>query len=138
MGMIWVGVSDLPGNNWSGGARSDLNRLGSWLGTMGQSNADEDTQHRRHRHSGTIWTPRRTYLSSIQSRNCVRDGTDHRAGLSKTKPGTKKSEALAFLLFEERLQFQKVYPVTSFGHPKTTGNNRETTPRTIGTLAKRF
>ena len=42
MGMIWVGVSDLPGNNWSGGARSDLNRLGAWVGAMGQSNADED------------------------------------------------------------------------------------------------
>lgn len=42
MGMVWVGVSDLPGNNWSGGARSDLNRLGSWVGAMGQSNADED------------------------------------------------------------------------------------------------
>jgi NAD(P)H dehydrogenase (quinone) len=41
MGMIWVGVSDLPGNNWSGGSRSDLNRLGTWLGAMGQSNADE-------------------------------------------------------------------------------------------------
>jgi multimeric flavodoxin WrbA len=43
MGMIWVGVSDLPGNNWSGGSRSDLNRLGTWMGAMGQSNADEDT-----------------------------------------------------------------------------------------------
>jgi hypothetical protein len=42
MGMIWGGGSDLSGNNWSGGARSDLNRLGSWLGAMGQSNADED------------------------------------------------------------------------------------------------
>jgi multimeric flavodoxin WrbA len=42
MGMIWVGVSDLPGNNWSGGSRTDLNRLGTWLGAMGQSNADED------------------------------------------------------------------------------------------------
>jgi len=42
MGMIWVGVSDLPGNNWSGGARSDLNPLGTWVGAMGQSNADED------------------------------------------------------------------------------------------------
>jgi multimeric flavodoxin WrbA len=41
MGMIWVGVADLPGNNWSGGARSDINRLGTWLGAMGQSNADE-------------------------------------------------------------------------------------------------
>ena len=43
MGMIWVGVSDLPGNNWSGGSRADLNRLGTWVGAMGQSNADEDT-----------------------------------------------------------------------------------------------
>lgn len=42
MGLIWVGVSDLPGNNWSGGARTDLNRLGSWVGAMGQSNADEE------------------------------------------------------------------------------------------------
>src|SRR5215469_7546137 len=43
MGMIWVGVGDLPGNNWSGGSRTDLNRLGTWIGAMGQSNADEDT-----------------------------------------------------------------------------------------------
>jgi hypothetical protein len=42
MGMIWVGVGDLPGNNWSGGARSDINRLGTWIGAMGQSNADEE------------------------------------------------------------------------------------------------
>jgi hypothetical protein len=42
MGMIWVGVSDLPGNNWSGGSRTGLNRLGTWLGAMGQSNADKD------------------------------------------------------------------------------------------------
>lgn len=41
IGMIWVGVSDLPGNNWSGRSRTDLNRLGTWLGAMGQSNADE-------------------------------------------------------------------------------------------------
>lgn len=41
MGMIWVGVSDLPGNNWSGGSRNDVNRLGTWVGAMGQSNADE-------------------------------------------------------------------------------------------------
>jgi multimeric flavodoxin WrbA len=41
MGMIWVGVGDLPGNNWTGGARTDLNRLGTWVGAMGQSNADE-------------------------------------------------------------------------------------------------
>jgi NAD(P)H dehydrogenase (quinone) len=41
MGMIWVGVGDLPGNNWSGGTRTDLNRLGTWIGAMGQSHADE-------------------------------------------------------------------------------------------------
>lgn len=41
MGMIWAGVGDLPGNNWSGGSRNDLNRLGTWVGAMGQSNADE-------------------------------------------------------------------------------------------------
>jgi multimeric flavodoxin WrbA len=41
MGMIWVGVADLPGNNWSGGSRTDINRLGTWVGAMGQSNADE-------------------------------------------------------------------------------------------------
>jgi NAD(P)H dehydrogenase (quinone) len=46
MGMIWVGVGDLPGNNWSGGAPSDLNRLGTWVGAMGQSNADEPSPSR--------------------------------------------------------------------------------------------
>jgi len=42
MGMIWVGVGDGPGNNWSGGTSSDNNRLGSWIGAMGQSNGDQD------------------------------------------------------------------------------------------------
>ena len=41
MGMIWVGVGDGPGNNWSGGSVDDNNRLGSWLGAMGQSNGDQ-------------------------------------------------------------------------------------------------
>ncbi len=41
MGMIWVGVGDGPGNNWSGGTVDDVNRLGSWLGAMGQSNGDQ-------------------------------------------------------------------------------------------------
>jgi multimeric flavodoxin WrbA len=40
MGMIWVGVGDPPNNNWSGGTRDDLNRLGSWVGVMSQSNGD--------------------------------------------------------------------------------------------------
>jgi len=41
MGMIWVGVGDGPGNNWSGGSVTDNTRLGSWLGAMGQSNGDQ-------------------------------------------------------------------------------------------------
>jgi multimeric flavodoxin WrbA len=41
-GMIWVPVGDPPGNNWSGGSRNDVNRLGSWLGLMSQSNSDSD------------------------------------------------------------------------------------------------
>jgi NAD(P)H dehydrogenase (quinone) len=45
MGMQWIGVSDLPGNNWSGGTRNHVNRLGSWLGLMSQSNADQGPEH---------------------------------------------------------------------------------------------
>jgi multimeric flavodoxin WrbA len=41
MGMIWVGVGDGPGNNWTGGSVNDVNRMGSWLGAMGQSNGDQ-------------------------------------------------------------------------------------------------
>lgn len=41
-GMIWASVGDPPGNNWSGGNRNDVNRLGSWLGLMSQSNSDSD------------------------------------------------------------------------------------------------
>jgi multimeric flavodoxin WrbA len=40
-GMIWVGLDLLPGNNNSKGSIADLNRLGSFLGAMAQSNADE-------------------------------------------------------------------------------------------------
>ena len=40
MNMLWIPVGDLPGNNWSG-SRDDINRLGSWLGLMSQSNADQ-------------------------------------------------------------------------------------------------
>jgi NAD(P)H dehydrogenase (quinone) len=45
MGMQWIGVGDMPGNNWSGGHRDDVNRLGSWLGLMGQSHADLEAEH---------------------------------------------------------------------------------------------
>jgi multimeric flavodoxin WrbA len=41
MGMQWIGLGDLPNNNWSGGHRNDVNRLGSWLGLMSQSHADQ-------------------------------------------------------------------------------------------------
>jgi len=40
-GMIWVGQDLLPGNNNSKGSVNDLNRLGSFLGAMAQSNSDE-------------------------------------------------------------------------------------------------
>lgn len=40
-GMVWVGLGLLPGNNSSTGSVEDLNRLGSFLGAMAQSNADQ-------------------------------------------------------------------------------------------------
>ena len=38
--MIWVGLGLPPGNNVSTGSVEDLNRLGSFLGAMAQSNGD--------------------------------------------------------------------------------------------------
>jgi len=35
-------VGDPPGKNWGGGRPKENNRLGSWLGLMSQSNANED------------------------------------------------------------------------------------------------
>jgi len=40
-GMLWVSLGLPPGNNSSKGSVEDLNRLGSFLGAMAQSNADE-------------------------------------------------------------------------------------------------
>ncbi len=39
--MIWVSLGLLPGNNSSTGSVEDINRIGSCLGAMAQSNADE-------------------------------------------------------------------------------------------------
>ncbi len=39
--MIWVTLGMLPGNNSSTGSINDLNRLGSWMGAMAQSNTDQ-------------------------------------------------------------------------------------------------
>jgi NAD(P)H dehydrogenase (quinone) len=39
--MVWVGLDLLPGNNNSKGSVEDLNRLGSFIGAMAQSNADQ-------------------------------------------------------------------------------------------------
>lgn len=39
-GMIWVGLDLMPGNCTSKGSVNDLNRLGSWLGAMAQTNTD--------------------------------------------------------------------------------------------------
>lgn len=44
-GMIWTGLGLLPGNNSSTGSVEDLNRLGSFLGAMAQSNADQGPEH---------------------------------------------------------------------------------------------
>jgi len=40
-GMIWVSLGMLPGNNLSSASINDLNRLGSFLGAMAQSNNDQ-------------------------------------------------------------------------------------------------
>ena len=40
-GMIWVGLDLMPGNSSSTGSVDDLNRHGSWLGAMAQSNNDQ-------------------------------------------------------------------------------------------------
>lgn len=39
-GMTWIGLDLLPGNNTSKGSVQDLNRLGSFMGAMAQSNVD--------------------------------------------------------------------------------------------------
>jgi NAD(P)H dehydrogenase (quinone) len=39
--MIWVGVEDLAGNSTSNGSVNDINRIGSYLGVMTQSNNDQ-------------------------------------------------------------------------------------------------
>lgn len=40
-GMNWISLGLLPGNNSSQSSPEDLNRLGSFLGAMAQSNADQ-------------------------------------------------------------------------------------------------
>lgn len=39
-GMVWVGLDLLPGNNSKTGSTADLNRMGSFIGAMAQSNVD--------------------------------------------------------------------------------------------------
>ncbi len=43
-GMIWASLGLPPGNHDSKGSANDLNRLGSALGAMAQSNADQGTE----------------------------------------------------------------------------------------------
>ncbi|MHB8645502.1 MAG: flavodoxin family protein [Thermomicrobiales bacterium] len=40
-GMLWVTLGELPGWHTSGGSADDVNRLGSFLGLMAQSNGDQ-------------------------------------------------------------------------------------------------
>ena len=42
MAMIWVPMGDHPGANWSGASQDDVNRAGSFLGPMAQTNSDAD------------------------------------------------------------------------------------------------
>lgn len=42
--MIWVSLGLLPGQNSSKGSPHDLNRMGSFLGAMAQSNVDESAE----------------------------------------------------------------------------------------------
>jgi multimeric flavodoxin WrbA len=42
MAMIWVPMGDHPGANWSGASGEDINRTGSFLGPMAQTNSDAD------------------------------------------------------------------------------------------------
>ncbi|GHO68144.1 FMN reductase [Ktedonobacter sp. SOSP1-52] len=44
-GMYWVGLDLKGGNTTSQGSIEDLNRLGSWIGAMAQSNFDQDAEH---------------------------------------------------------------------------------------------
>lgn len=43
-GMNWISLGMMPGNNSSQGSPEDLNRIGSYLGAMAQSNADEGAE----------------------------------------------------------------------------------------------
>ncbi len=43
-GMNWISLGLMPGNNSSQGSPDDLNRIGSYLGAMAQSNADQDAE----------------------------------------------------------------------------------------------
>lgn len=43
-GMNWISLGLMPGNNSSQGAATDLNRIGSYLGAMAQSNSDEGAE----------------------------------------------------------------------------------------------
>lgn len=40
-GMIWAGLDLMPGHASSTGTAEDMNRIGSWLGAMAQSNNDQ-------------------------------------------------------------------------------------------------
>ena len=44
LGMIWVGLELMPGNNSSKGSENDLNRIGSSTGLMTQANTDESAE----------------------------------------------------------------------------------------------
>lgn len=44
MGMVWAGLDIMAGNVSSKGTEKEMNRIGSWVGMMGQSNSDETAE----------------------------------------------------------------------------------------------
>jgi NAD(P)H dehydrogenase (quinone) len=48
MGMVWVGVGDPPGGNFTQGSFSNVNVNGSWLGLIAQSLADGTSESAPH------------------------------------------------------------------------------------------
>jgi hypothetical protein len=69
--MIWIGLGLMPGNNSSGGKLDDLNRLGSFLGAMAQSNADQGPDVRRSEDGRAFGAPRRRGDKTLE-RGCRR------------------------------------------------------------------
>jgi len=94
IGMILVGVGDLPGNHWSGGAHTDLNRLGTSAGPW-----DKAMPTKQCRASGTSTPPNASVgalrLSLVVSKMELRS---RRSGLTRLTSEAKSVTQERFLL----------------------------------------